>query len=409
MPNSLSFDDISTTLNAIMKQASGVDAIAPVDTKDFVQQADFTLKTGYDRVMGAISQVLDKTVFSTRPYNRKFASLYKNSQQWGNHVRKITMLDSDFEDDSREKVKTEGATVDMYKVHKGIPIQANFYGGQTYQFSRTYFRDQLDQAFRSPEELGAFITMYTQNMLDCIEKAHEELARGCVANYIAAKKYWQDKTTTPDESGTWVAANMGGVHALHLVTMYNDETGANLTSATVKLPQNFPTFWKWAVSKILQVSDKMTERSVYYNIRIESSTIPRHTPKSKQVLYLYSPDIRLAETSVLSDVYHKELLNLGSFESVNFWQSIDSPSGINLKAVGITQPDGTAKNTDLAVTVDNVLGVLFDEEAIGYTMINEWSATTPFNARGGYSNVYYHFTDRYWNDLTEFGVVFLLD
>lgn len=409
MANELSFNDISTTLNSIMKQASGVDTMAPINTRDFVQQADFTLKQGVDRVMGAISQVLDHTVFSTRPYNRKFASLYKNSQQWGNHVRKINMLDSDFEPDDREMMKTEGTSVDMYKVHKGVPLQANFYGGQTYQFSRTYFRDQLNQAFKSPEELGSFITMYTQNMLDCIEKAHEELARYCVVNYIAAKKYWQDKTTTPDSSGVWTQSQVGGTHALHLVTMYNDETGSNLTSDTVKLPANFPAFWKWAVSKILQVSDKMTERSVYYNIRINKKSINRHTPKSKQHLYLYAPDIRLAETSVLSDVYHKELLNLGSFESVNYWQSIDSPDGINISKIGVTAPNGTPTILDIPIQQQSVLGVLFDEDAIGYTMINEWSATTPFNARGGYSNVYYHFTDRYWNDLTEFGVVFLLD
>lgn len=409
MANSINFNDISATLNAIMKQASGLDAIAPVDTQSFVQQADITLKYGYDRVMSAISQVLDHTVFSTRPYNRKFASLYKNSQQWGNHVRKINMLDSDFESDDRTAIKNDGSSVDMYRINKGKPFQTNFYGGQTYQFSRTYFRDQIDQAFSSPDELAAFLTMYTQNMLDCIEKAHEELARGCVANYIAAKKYWQDKTTTPDSTGDWVKDNVGGTHALHLVTMYNDETGANLTSDTVKLPANFPAFWKWAVSKILQVSDKMTDRSVYYNIRINKNKIPRHTPKSKQHLYMYSPDIRLAETSVLSDVYHKELLNLGSFERVNYWQSIDTPSGINLSAVGVTQPNGVPRSTNLSVVVNNVLGCLVDEDAIGYTMINEWSATTPFNARGGYSNVYYHFTDRYWNDLTEFGVVFLLD
>ena len=57
----------------------------------------------------------------------------------------------------------------------------------------------------------------------------------------------------------------------------------------------------------------------------------------------------------------------------------------------------------------NIFGVLFDEEAVGITTYGEWSAPSPFNARGGYSNIFWHFNDRYYNDFTENGVVFLLD
>ena len=45
----------------------------------------------------------------------------------------------------------------------------------------------------------------------------------------------------------------------------------------------------------------------------------------------------------------------------------------------------------------------------GYTVVNEWMNATPLNSAGGYINFWYHFTDRYWNDLTENGVVMILD
>ncbi len=61
-----------------------------------------------------------------------------------------------------------------------------------------------------------------------------------------------------------------------------------------------------------------------------------------------------------------------------------------------------------AAVYDNVVGVLMDEEAAGYTVVNEWSAPAPFNARGGYTNIFWHFTDRYWNDFSENCVVFML-
>ena len=99
-------------------------------------------------------------------------------------------------------------------------------------------------------------------------------------------------------------------------------------------------------------------------------------------------------------------MQLMDHEQTNFWQSIDSPTSIKITA-GYTNSSGAA--TSGSVDLSNVLGVLFDEEAVGYTTVNEWMAPTPLNARGGYINQWYHFTDRYWNDLTENGIVLLLD
>ncbi len=56
-----------------------------------------------------------------------------------------------------------------------------------------------------------------------------------------------------------------------------------------------------------------------------------------------------------------------------------------------------------------MVGVLMDQEAAGYTVVNQWSAPAPFNARGGYTNMFWHFTDRYWNDFTENAVIFMLE
>lgn len=71
--------------------------------------------------------------------------------------------------------------------------------------------------------------------------------------------------------------------------------------------------------------------------------------------------------------------------------------------------DGSIKVADDNVTQSNVLGVLFDEEAIGITTVNQWSAPAPFNAAGGYTTTYWHYTDRYYNDFTENGMVFIMD
>ena len=63
----------------------------------------------------------------------------------------------------------------------------------------------------------------------------------------------------------------------------------------------------------------------------------------------------------------------------------------------------------VTTATDDVVGVLFDDDAIGITQMNQWQASTPMNARGGYSNYFWHETSRYWNDFTENVVVLMLD
>ena len=230
----------------------------------------------------------------------------------------------------------------------------------------------------------------------------------CVSNYIGAKDLWQTKIEKPD-TGEWTSDKTGGTHRIKLLSMYNDETGLSLSYTDLKKPDNYAPFYRWAIAKILTYSDMMTERSIMFNIRINKEGYPRHSPKAMQKLFLYSPEFRQVETNVEATTFHKELLSLGTFEKVNFWQSIKDGFNLRFSNLGYTRPTGEPSSLSVASNVDKVLAVLVDTEALGYTMINEWSSTTPFNSRGGYSNVFYHFTDRYWNDLTEFGLVFTLN
>ena len=389
MPSTLSFNQCATLLNAINQQATGRTGIAPTNTAEFISMATTVLQTGYDPVINAISQVLSKTVFSVRPYTRKFGGLFMDSQRWGNHVRKLQVIDKAAEEDDRLKL-VDGESVDQQKVNKPSVLQTNFYGANVYQRSVTIFRDQLDSAFSSPDEFGRFISMVMQNVSDLMEQDHENMARLTLANFIAAK----------------VKADTGNV--IHLVTEYNTVTGLTLTAETVKKPENFVPFMKWAYSRIKTISGLMTERSVKYHMNIDGKTISRHTPRDKQKLYMYAENVNEIEASVLSSVYHDGYLKGMDYETVSYWQSIDKPMEISIKPSYI---DNTGKVVTAAENVaqSNILGVLFDEEAVGITTVNTWSAPAPFNARGGYTNTFWHYTDRYFNDLTENGVVFLLD
>lgn len=387
--NTLTIEQTSAVLNDVLAQVTGSKVIGTVTPESFVSVATTVLKQDYDVTLKAISQVLSRTIFSVRPYSRKFKGLEADSIRYGNHVRKLNLSDLPFEDDQRYTLEDD-VSVDMYKVRKPKVLQVNMYGQETFQTHYTVFRDQLDVAFSSMEEFGRFLAMVAQNLSDTIEQAHESLARATVANFINGKV----KGDTPN--------------VIKLVTVYNDMTGAALTPNTVKQPQNFVPFVKWMYGYLSTISSLLTERTVKYHINVTGHEIARHTPPSMQSLYLYSPELNNIRTSVLSDVFNPDFLKLAYTEQVNFWQSIDTPMDINNKPEYLLS-DGTTKVEEEAVVTSNVFGLMCDVEAMGYTVVNQWTATTPFNAAGGYSNIYFHFTDRYWNDFTENAVVFLLE
>ena len=400
MANDLSFNQLSTVLTAITNQATGVSNIEPVDTSSFVTVAQKALKTGYDPLTTAISQVLSKTIFSVRPYTRKFKGLNVSNQRYGNHVRKLLTIDKPFEDDDRLKL-TDGASIDQYKVNKPKVLQTNFYGANQYQKSVTIYKDQLDSAFSSPDEFASFISMVMQNASDMIEQAHEETARATINNLITGI-YAAEATARSD-----LAEANGGKRAVNLLRLYNQMNDGSLTVEDVFKTANFESFVKFAFSTINTIADLMTDRNTLFSSQLTNYTIIRHTPKDRMKFYLYTDLVNKINSEVYSTVFNPDFLKLVDFERVNFWQSALDPSSINNKPVAL-KTDGTVVGSSQAISISYVFGVLFDEEAAGYTTVNEWSQPSPFNARGGYYNQFWHFTDRYWNDFTENAVIFYL-
>lgn len=385
--NDMTIEQVSTVLNAIVEQATGKQpTIQVTDTSSFVTVAQTALKTGYDTVLQAISQVLSRTIFSVRPYNRKFRGIEVSTQKWGNHVRKLQLVDNTFENDERYAL-TEGQSVDMYKVKKPKPVQTNFYGQITYQDHITIFRDQLDVAFSSPTEFASFISMIMQNMSDRFAQMDEEFDRSAVANFIGGKI-------------------VGGTDVIHLVTEYNEYAGTSYNATTIKDPTAYEPFIKWVFGRIKTLVGMMSERSIKYHTNLTGKPIMRHTPVDNLKMYLFAPVLNDITSSVLSDIYNDELLRFAEHEEVSYWQNIDNPDKLKLTASYMTAAGAI---TTGSVDAANIFGVLFDEEAVGSNRCNEWSERTPMNAAGGYSNIYWHWTRRYWNDFTENGLVLMLD
>ena len=386
--NNMSFEQAATLLNAIQNQVTGTTNVTATNVDEFISVAQKTIAAGYDPVLNAITQVVGRTIFSIRPYSSKLRSLIMDEQKWGAITRKLSISDQAWED-SQEFNLTDGQSVDMYEVKKPNLLQMNYYGAMVFQRHYTIFKDQLDNAFRGPDEFGRFMTMVTQNCLDIIEQSHESIARLTIGNFIAGK----------------ITANNG---VIHLITEYNAETGESVTATTVFYKDNIGPFTKWLFARIDDLTNMMTQRTGLYQIQVTGNEINRHSPLTKQKVYMYSKMLAEINARVKADTYHDTYLELSDVVSIPYWQGTDSRMEINMLPTYL-QADGTLTQPQTAVQEQNVLGVIFDEEAMGQVIINQWQASTPFNAAGGYWNMYYHYTERWFNDFTEKGLVLVLD
>lgn len=399
--NSLTFEQVATVLTSIVKQATNQTVLTPTDTASFVSVAQIALRADRDAVMNAISNVLARTIFSIRPYSAKLTGLEMDSFRWGGMMRKLSIADSDWEDDpayawpatydaSETPATGDGEMIDMWTIKKPNVLQTNFYGASVYFDEMTIFEDQLESAFSGPEQLGSFLSLLMTNLSNRLEMSNEALRRGLVCNAIAAMK-----------------AEGKAERNIHLLTEYNTATGETFTAADIYKPENFGGFTKWMYARVAELSDLFTANSTMFQTEIANKPILRHTPVEMQRIYMYSPLLRQIEARVLADTYHDSFLRYADVEALAFWQSIKSKDSVSATPV-YTGTDG-AVVTGSAQVVNNVVGLIFDRDCMGMTILDRRVLSTPVNTKGLYRNLHVHAKQRVVFDSTEKCALLTLD
>lgn len=400
--NTLNFEQVSTVLTSIVQQATGQAVNTPTDTGSFVSVAQVALRADRDSVMQAISNILARTIFSIRPYSAKMTGLDMDTFRWGAMMRKLSIADSDWEDDNayawpifydagQTPPDGEGQSIDRWVIKKPNILQTNFYGQSVYSDHMTITEDQLETAFTGPEQLGSFLSLLMTNLSNRLEMSNEGLRRGLICNAIGAI-YDENQSD----------------RIIHLLTEYNTATGLTLTAQTVYDPANFGGFVKWVYARVAQITDLFTQNSVAFQTTITGKPILRHTPYEFQKVYLYSPFMRQMDARVLADTYHDSYLKYADVEGIPYWQSWDKMAQVDVTPSYVDNT-GTLVTPGSNVQVENVLGVIFDRDAMGMSILDRRVLSTPVNESGLYRNIWVHCKQRIVFDNTEKVAILLLD
>ena len=395
MANTLTPRDVYALINSIASQATGQTTLTAVDTSSFVSVGETLLRTAPENTLNAISTVLANTIFSVRPYKGKLSSLRVSQRRWGAQVRKIVPLYSEAEQSENWNTLlagsqlADGNSVDMYKIKAPKVVQLNFYGTQVLQKHITRFRDQLALAFSSESEFVRFIDAIMTEFDNEIELLNENKSRLTLINFM-------------------LGIHDMGLTEIDLVDEYNTLHITSYTRAQL-LTTYISDFMKFIAAQIKIYSSLLTEMSAKNHANLTGyQPILRHTPRERQKMLMYNPVFIQAESEVYSGLFNPQYLEVGDFEGVNFWQDQDSPTSIKGTPNILDVSNGQSKNGTANTTIDYVLGLLYDEEALGVMPQFDYSSVTPFNSGGGYWNMFYHWRFNSYNDFTENAILFVL-
>ena len=103
-----------------------------------------------------------------------------------------------------------------------------------------------------------------------------------------------------------------------------------------------------------------------------------------------------------SETFHDDYVKLPTTEVVPYWQG----SGLTYGFDKTSKIDVTTGGKN-KITIDGVIGVMFDKNAVGVYNSNK-RVTSNYNPKAEFINNYYKWDSNYYNDFNENFVVFFV-
>lgn len=407
-------------VQALVDQLTGQqNSIQVVDASSFASAGEQVLSYGTENVMNALALVIGRTYMAVRPYDAKLRIINSiNTGTYTSRLRKISLYARDtkpsgwFNTDANTNLAdgfTNGqnkdsngdpqSTKSMWEQNVPVPLEMNFAGTTTWQDSQTVYEDQLEAAFRSPEEFASFVTGYMTEKANDIESQKEAFNRLALIQHIGMVYD--------------MSANMPG-SVVNLTYEFNQEFGTSYTSAQLRSTY-LKEFLAFMVQRIQIDSDRMTNRSAKNHwspsktVGGVSYTLLRHTPKSKQKLMLYNPLIIKSRAYVFPELFNEQYLKIENFEAVDFWQNELEPTKVDVYPAlpNVSTPaNGQVKGS--RVQLAYLVGMLFDEDGLMIDYQLDTARSTPVEARKGYRNIWYTFAKNIISDATENAIIYYM-
>ena len=403
MANTFTPTDVYGIVNSMSNEMFGANStITAMNTTTFVSVGAKMIAAGVTNTYNALSNVLFRTIYGVRRYNGKFKIMMKTPAEWGGIERKISFYakgesaSTNYNTDIAPAQLVDGASIDPWKISKKYPLEQNFIGAKTLQYEDTSFVAAIKFAFTSE---AAFSDFVSAKLVD-------------IANDFVTKEDAENRLMVLNAIGA--TYNVGAPRQkVNLRAEFNAKYGTSYTVAQL-MTTYLAEFVAFAVAKMKGDMELMSERNELFHIYPAKNddsgnalVLPRHTAPEDRRLILYMPLIRDVETSVFPSLFNDSYVKLTNFIGVEYWSNPNVPMSVSVTPNQLDVATG-ASTDGTAVTLDNVVGLLFDRDALVTSIKHQSTLSTGVNPRGEYVNTVHHWTHCYKFDQTENMVLYYM-
>ena len=379
----MKINQVYSTVNSIAKQMWGENAITAVDARGIISMGQNVLSsaTERDKFLNVLADRIGTTILRTLDLELDFPNLLRHSYEWGSIISKINIQPFEAKQQKAWLVGSDGFTPNQFDIDKPNVTQTFFKDANAFEFDVTIPDRMLKTAFISAEEFGVFIDGIMASISDSMTMALNNMSYVAIDNFIAEK----------------VKANNGVINVL---TGFNTQAGTSYTTLQEALDDK--EFYRYTGMVIRNIMKYMAKPSKLYN----TGGMVRATARDNMHVIL-SSDVMSGFTSYLSaDTFHNELVAIkgyAEFVSLQGTGNSGIPTVANNTKITVV-PASNAEDDNTAITVNGVIGLICDREAIAIGYDDMFNAADR-NNRNRYTNYTYGCTRQWLNDLSENGVV----
>lgn len=353
-----------------------------VDVRSFTAFADTVLSGSLDDVYSALYDLIGKTMIAIDEAEDEERGIVVSAFEYGSILQKLNFQTQQAQIASEFDIANPESP---YLVSGKTGVEPRYFNQKIPVFSWTdvAYDDQIRSAFHSPAELAGFTDALFIRMRNAYKVAKLGLADAAISALVA---YIYNDSTDMNASR----------RVRHLLTEYNTLYSTTLTADEALVTEEYLEYVRKQLIIDKANLNKLTH--LYNTIGASGSEVPIDRRSKDEDLKL---DLSIALTSCYAkywaDSFNKELVQLPKHKEVVNWGIATDPQKVVITLDGNT-----------TITVDDILGVMYDKDAVVATLDKERfvSVYDQWNAR----NVFKLTAERrYTVDPTENAIIYLND
>lgn len=330
-----------------------------------------------DNYVKSMINRIGREVFVDRTYEGYAPDVRRDAWEYGSIMSKTRCKIFDAKPNPSWSLE-KGQTVNQFEFVPPDVTQKFYNHKEAWQIDCSFTDAQLKESFTSPEAMNRFIGMIENRINTSMTIYIDSLIMRTINNFMAEK--------ISDKNGV-----------VDVLTPFN---ALRVSPLTPEQAANDKDWYRYYALQVKKYVERFRAPSVKFNTEDSNVTF---TPRDFARLVIHSDISSGMEVYLQSDTYHDDLVKLGKFETVPFWQT----QGENYDLAETSRIDVKTSSNGAIVDRNYIVGVLFDYDALG--VLNENRRTTSsYNANGEYWTNFYKIDTSYFNDLAENGIIFVM-